>query len=139
MPASILVLPAQHRAKCQVWTARRVTQRRDMCRAPAAVKWSERCRAQQDGWVWAWGSGPPFQETLQESTMDPEVNTAPPLDGGRLPQLFAALTFLVALPLLCPFRFPVKACPNWKISSTITASQGNLNSASGDSLPLHQG
>lgn len=48
-------------------------------------------------------------------------STAPPLDRSRLPQLFAAWIFLVAFPLLCPFRCLIKICPNWKISSPITA------------------
>lgn len=48
-------------------------------------------------------------------------STAPPLDRSRLPQLFAAWIFLLAFPLLCPFRFLIKIYPNWKISSPITA------------------
>lgn len=51
---------------------------------------------------------------------------------------FAVLIFPVAFPLLCPFRFPMKIYPN-KISSTITASQDNLNSDFVDCLPLYQG
>lgn len=69
----------------------------------------------------------------------PPRRAAPHLDRGRLPQLFAALIFLVAFPLLCPFRFPIKICPHWKISSPITAFQENLNSGSVDCLLLHQG
>lgn len=61
-----------------------------------------------------------------------------PQDRGSLPHLFAVLIFPVAFSLLCPFRFPMKIYPNNIISSTITASQDNLNSGSLDRLPLYQ-
>lgn len=41
----------------------------------------------------------------------------------RAASAICSLTFLVALPLLCPFRFPMKACPTGKIPSPITASR----------------
>lgn len=78
----------------------------------ARVEWSEWCRAQQDGW--GWRSGQAFQETPQgaQRLLWTEADCL-----SYLP----AWIFLLAFPLLCPFRFLIKIYPNWKISSPITA------------------
>lgn len=93
-------------------TACTVAQRRDMCRVPGP-EWNA-----QNGAEHSRMGGVEVGTTFSGNSPG---STAPPLDRSRLPQLFAAWIFLVAFPLLCPFRFLIKICPNWKISSPITA------------------
>lgn len=110
VPAPISALPASTQVKVQ--TACSVAQRRDRCKVPGPEWSAQNATAQQDG---RGGVGADFSGlslSPPRGFQGGELDSAPPLDRGRLPRLFySQFGFSGCFPRLCSLRFPVKTCP----------------------------